>query len=101
MSTQRIEWFGTALQFKLKYLSINIPERKILIDEFITYLTEVGDTQSRAWFVNQKILHEVPDEEGRKAEVMSWNVWQMFYSRMMSSFLLRGAVTAFLSCSHA
>lgn len=78
---------------------MNIFERKILINELLGYLTSVGDTEGAEWFNTQKILHDAPDDEFRKQEVMCYDVWQTFYDRIFTSFHLRHAVETFLEAS--
>ena len=94
--TTRIRNTAIAFQFKSKYLALNIPERKIIIDEFINYLTLVDDSNSLAWFNSQKIIHDAPDDEFRKSELMSQGVWKAFYDYMLVSTPLRLGVEAFL-----
>lgn len=90
--TTRIRNTAIAFQFKSKYLFLAPTERKIIIDEFINYLTLVDDSNSLAWFKEQKVIHE----EGR-SDMVTDSVWQTFYNIMMTSTPLRLGVEAFLT----
>ena len=89
--TTRIRNTAIAFQFRSKYLNLTRTERKTIIDEFINYLTVVNDTESLAWFKDQKTIHE----EGR-SDMVCDNVWQTFYNHMMVSTPLRLGVESFL-----
>lgn len=94
--TLRIMYLATAFQFKTKYLTLNIPERRLLIDECINYLTSVGETEGLEWFNNQKLIHDAPEDQFRKTELLFPPVWEAFYALMIKSTTLRLAVETFL-----
>ena len=95
----RVRHLAIAFRFKTKYLTLNILERKILIDECIDYLETLNDSDALLWFNNQKIIHDVSEDEFRKSEVMSHAVWQNFYQLIMTSTNLRDVVETFLENS--
>ena len=78
---------------------MTIPERKLLIDEMLDFLTSVGDAEGADWFNNQKVIHDAPEDQFRKLELLSPDVWKTFYAHMMTSFHLRHAVETFLEHS--
>lgn len=95
----RIKYLATAFKFKTTYLTMNLPERKMLIEEMLSFLTSVGDAEGAEWFNNQKIIHDAPEDQFRKTELLFPPVWEAFYARMLTSFHLRHAVETFLEHS--
>lgn len=96
MSLSNIRRLTLGFQFKAKYLSLHIPERRLLIEECIRYLETTEDTASKNWFMVQKNIHDDPTDEFRKSEVVSHNNWNEFYALLVSSTPLCLIVETFL-----
>lgn len=103
--TLRIMYLATAFQFKTKYLTLNIPERRLLIDECIRYLETTEDTASKNWFMIQKSINDVKsisvehDQNTTDETRGNENTWNEFYAMVATSTHLRLLVETFLEHS--